>query len=451
MTNSEAPYYINFVQTSVNPERKQDLYRLAGQLIDLDPEIYLEDKVAINMLLGQYVVVKGDIEVPGEPILPEELIDFGINLSRKVRNGVIEEANSSVREAVLTGDFIQQTKWEIVGNKERNPSNATGMYLTMAGEYAISADERTSKMIDLSVTVQNGLAAKTRLDEAVSSNEKLGANKAEKLNADIQEGTFAKRDMTLINLLLAPYFAKKFNQGAAPSLTFDDLVQELNIFIMNRTEKWTPSNSTFATFVGSFAVHYLIAVGDDTGHMVRIPRHKAAELRSVKRCIAGREVELGRMLTMKETQAIEKDYAKTAGSHRSLQKAQNARNVRSMLPLESMTPAIEELSDVDNDTARRRAKRTPIQLADESMTEIVYDQSELAERLDTMLTMLNVRQAGIIRMRYGLTEDGQPKTLPEIAEIYGVTSERIRQIEASAMKKLHQFSTQAKLDAYLTS
>jgi RNA polymerase sigma factor (sigma-70 family) len=453
MSSHEAPYYIGFVQSRVVVDQQADVYKRAGQIIDGDSDIYLENKVAINMLLGQYIVVKGEVEIQGLPILPEQLPEFGIVLSRKKRNEVIEQADSSIREAVTATDLVQDDlKWKVVGSEVRDPRDGTRLYLDKAAEYAISnRAERAEKMLELNSKVQKGLAAKQSIDNARDAGKRIDVDWADSLRADIETGERAKNDMTLINLLLAPHFAKRIVQGSIPSLTFDDLVQEFTVYMMDRSEKWNPDIATFASFVGAFAVRHLVNVGDESGYMIRVPSDRADEIKSINRIISEREAALYRSLTVKEIHDVELAHLKNESSVRSTRMAQRARVVTHMPYQESMTPAVEELSAVDNDTARLRAKRTNSRLVDDSSSpEAAYEKVEIKQKLEKLLsTGFNDRQVGIIRMRNGLTDNRMPMTHKEIAAIYGITASRVQQIESNAMSRLRSMAHVSNLSDYL--
>ena len=437
MPDVEHPYNLGHVQQRILADGTSAVYGHDGQLGNDDPEILVGDNVAL-IILGYYVVVKGDVEKPDQTILAAQVPELGIKSDRKVRRSADQEANSTSNLVANECDLTAPKERKIVGDTVSETYYGTALYLgKLAKNPMFDPEDRDQKMTDLSAVLQKGLAAKRFLDEASESGRQLNDTRTAELLADAKLGDHAKQTMVLANLRLAVYYAKRFNIPSKSSLTFDDLIQEMNQYFIERAEQWNPKLTTFATFAGTYAVRRLVLVSDYQANVIRLPHNIAAELRAQNKYIVQREAELGRSLSNREKLAIQEKRRKKSKKKSTgpdlLQSARRAQVVTELELSNNLSPAVEELTDTDNDTAKRRPKRTEIRIAEDTI--IAYGSQDLGEILEIALLALSAREASILRLRFGLV-DGKPKNLNEIGIAYGLTGQRIGQIQAKALSTL---------------
>jgi RNA polymerase primary sigma factor len=278
--------------------------------------------------------------------------------------------------------------------------------------------------VELAKRIEAGLYAAERLSDATGGG---GAPMRRDLRWIVRDGQRAKDNLVQANLRLVVSIAKRYTGRGMPFL---DLIQEGNIGLIRAVEKFDYARgykfSTYATWWIRQAISRAMA---DQARTIRIPVHMVEvinKLRSIQGQLIG---DLGREPTPEEL----------------------AHNM-------TMTP--EKVLEIQHHT------REPISLdqtigdeGDSQLGDFIED-SEAVNALDaaafgllqvqlqSVLATLNEREAGVVRLRVGLT-DGRPRTLDEIGRVYGVTRERIRQIEARAMAKLRHPSRSQKLRDYL--
>ena len=249
----------------------------------------------------------------------------------------------------------------------------------------------------------------------ISSYPLLTAAEEIELAKRIEAGdTYARKQLAQANLRLVVNIAKKYN---CSTLSFLDLIQEGNIGLMKAVDKFDYRKgfkfSTYATWWIKQAISRAI---NEKSRTIRIPVHQCERINKVRRVRRDLSQSLGREVT-------QEDIARELG----VPDDQVAKIFSYTLDTVSLeTPVGEEqdsqLSDYIRDDASPEPEATAVAA---SMRESVLE----------LLECLTEREEAILRMRFGI-DDGREKTLDELGGIYGLTRERIRQIEAKALRKL---------------
>ena len=297
-------------------------------------------------------------------------------------------------------------------------------YLKQIGKVALlNAEEE----VDLAKRIEAGLYSAERLRQAEEHNEKLAMQLKRDLRWIVRDGERAKNHLLEANLRLVVSLAKRYT---GRGMAFLDLIQEGNLGLIRAVEKFDYTKgykfSTYATWWIRQAITRAMA---DQARTIRIPVHMVEVINKLGRIQRELLQDLGREPTPEEL-AKEMDIT----PDKVLEIQQYARE-----PI-SLDQTIGDEGDS--------------QLGDfieDSEAVVAVDAVSftlLQDQLQSVLQTLSEREAGVVKLRFGLT-DGQPRTLDEIGQVYGVTRERIRQIESKTMSKLRHPSRSQVLRDYL--
>jgi RNA polymerase primary sigma factor len=318
-------------------------------------------------------------------------------------------------------EALRQARKEAELTTSADPVRA---YLKQIGKVALlNAEEE----VGLATRIEAGLYAAERVRRVEDVTEKLSPQLRRDLCWIVRDGERAKKHLLEANLRLVVSLAKRYTGLGMPFL---DLIQEGNLGLIRAVEKFDYAKgykfSTYATWWIRQAITRAMA---DHARTIRIPVHMVEVINQLGRMKRELLQDLGREPTPQEL-AREMDIT----PERVLEIQQYARE-----PI-SLDQTIGEEGDS--------------QLGDfieDSQAVVAVDAVSftlLQDQLQSVLATLSEREAGIVRLRFGLI-DGRPRTLDEIGHVYGLTRERIRQIETKALVKLRHPSRSQPLRDYL--
>ncbi len=298
------------------------------------------------------------------------------------------------------------------------------MYLKEIGKVPLLT---AAQEIDLAMKIEAGLEATARLEEADERGEQLDRAERRRLQRVEQVGLDAKQQLVEANLRLVVSIAKRY---VGRGMLFLDLIQEGNLGLIRAVEKFDYTKgfkfSTYATWWIRQAITRAIA---DQARTIRIPVHMVETINKLIRIQRQLLQDLGREPTPEE---IGEKMDMTAERVREILKI-------SQEPVSLETPIGEEEDSQLGDFIEDGEAVVPPDAASFSM---------LQEQLGKVLDGLMERERKVIELRFGLI-DGHPRTLEEVGREFGVTRERIRQIESKTLCKLRHPSRSSRLKDYL--
>ena len=293
-------------------------------------------------------------------------------------------------------------------------------YLKQIGRVALLNAELE---VELATRVEAGLFAEYKLFTEKKMEKKL----KRELEFIVEDGKRAKNHLLEANLRLVVSLAKRYT---GRGMLFLDLIQEGNLGLIRAVEKFDYTKgykfSTYATWWIRQAITRAMA---DQARTIRIPVHMVEVINKLARVQRQMLQDLGREPTPEE---LARELDMTPEKVVEVQKYGRE-------PISLHTPLGEEGDSEFGDLIEDSEAVVPADAVSFTL---------LQEQLHSVLDTLSEREAGVVAMRFGLT-DGQPKTLDEIGKVYGVTRERIRQIESKTMSKLRHPSRSQVLRDYL--
>lgn len=367
----------------------------------------------------------GDLEVS-----EDDLADEGDELVAEVAEEPEAETAEPTAADKASGDFVWDEEESEALRQARKDAELTASadsvraYLKQIGKVALlNAEEE----VELAKRIEAGLYAAEKMREFTEAGEKPPVAIRRDYNWIIRDGNRAKNHLLEANLRLVVSLAKRYT---GRGMAFLDLIQEGNLGLIRAVEKFDYTKgykfSTYATWWIRQAITRAMA---DQARTIRIPVHMVEVINKLGRIQRELLQDLGREPTPEEL-AKEMDIT----PEKVLEIQQYARE-----PI-SLDQTIGDEGDS--------------QLGDfieDSEAVVAVDAVSftlLQDQLQSVLETLSEREAGVVRLRFGLT-DGQPRTLDEIGQVYGVTRERIRQIESKTMSKLRHPSRSQVLRDYL--
>ncbi len=341
-----------------------------------------------------------------------------------------DEVEEPSEKDKASGDFVWDEEESEALRQARKDAELTASadsvraYLKQIGKVALlNAEEE----VELAKRIEAGLFATQKMAEFAEKGEKLTTQMRRDYQWICRDGDRAKNHLLEANLRLVVSLAKRYT---GRGMAFLDLIQEGNLGLIRAVEKFDYTKgykfSTYATWWIRQAITRAMA---DQARTIRIPVHMVEVINKLGRIQRELLQDLGREPTPEEL-AKEMDIT----PEKVLEIQQYARE-----PI-SLDQTIGDEGDS--------------QLGDfieDSEAVVAVDAVSftlLQDQLQSVLETLSEREAGVVRLRFGLT-DGQPRTLDEIGQVYGVTRERIRQIESKTMSKLRHPSRSQVLRDYL--
>jgi len=348
------------------------------------------------------------------PDVPDEQFEKDLATDPTLKEEEDESKGFVISAADETDEPVQQV---MVAGATADPVKD---YLKQIGKVPLLNAEME---VELAKRIEAGLFS----DEKLASGGKLSTKAAEELEWIAEDGRRAKNHLLEANLRLVVSLAKRYT---GRGMLFLDLIQEGNLGLIRAVEKFDYTKgykfSTYATWWIRQAITRAMA---DQARTIRIPVHMVEVINKLARVQRQMLQDLGREPTPEE---LAKELDMTPEKVIEVQKYGRE-------PISLHTPLGEDGDSEFGDLIEDSEAIVPADAVSFTL---------LQEQLHAVLDTLSEREAGVVSMRFGLT-DGQPKTLDEIGKVYGVTRERIRQIESKTMSKLRHPSRSQVLRDYL--
>ncbi len=364
------------------------------------------------------VTTKELYEAMEESNFDVEKIDQIYSLFERENVEVVEEADEE--SFALTENNADQFESSLTAEGV-TIDDPVKVYLKEIGRVPLLTSEEE---VNLALTIKAGNDAKEKYDadpDALSEEEKAECLKA------IKKGAAARKRLSEANLRLVVSIAKRY---VGRGMQFLDLIQEGNLGLIKAVEKFDHTKgfkfSTYATWWIRQAITRAIA---DQARTIRIPVHMVETINKVKKVSSQLLHEQGKEPTAEEiAERLEMPVDKVREIMRVAQE-----------PVSLETPIGEEEDSHLGDFIPDDEAPVPAEVASHTL---------LREQLSEVLESLTDREEKVLRLRFGLV-DGRPRTLEEVGKEFNVTRERIRQIEAKALRKLRHPSRSKKLKDFL--
>ena len=388
---------------------------------DVEPEDIEPEEVAEEDVAEDLEVEETEEAAPAEEEATEEVADDSTD----------EDAEDGATPAPKAADEDEDTGFTY---SDADDDDAPAQQVVTAGATADPVKDYLKQIGKVALlNAEQEVELAKRIEAGLFAEEKLAASTAlePKLRRELEwiaaDGRRAKNHLLEANLRLVVSLAKRYT---GRGMLFLDLIQEGNLGLIRAVEKFDYTKgykfSTYATWWIRQAITRAMA---DQARTIRIPVHMVEVINKLARVQRQMLQDLGREPTPEE---LAKELDMTPEKVVEVQKYGRE-------PISLHTPLGEDGDSEFGDLIEDSEAVVPADAVSFTL---------LQEQLHQVLDTLSEREAGVVSMRFGLT-DGQPKTLDEIGKVYGVTRERIRQIESKTMSKLRHPSRSQVLRDYL--
>ena len=349
----------------------------------------------------------------------QRLVELGVDIQED--ESIREETDAAAEPAPDADEERVRARREVDQALKAPTNDPVRMYLKEIGRVSLLTAQEE---VELAKRIESGVESSDRLEQGIS---KLSDDDLRGLKHLQNDGAMAKRHLVEANLRLVVSIAKRY---VGRGMAFLDLIQEGNLGLIRAVEKFDHEKgfkfSTYATWWIRQAITRAIA---DQARTIRIPVHMVETINKLARIQRQLLQDLGREPTAEE---IAEQMELPPEKVREIQKI-------SQEPVSLETPIGEEEDSNLGDFIEDSEAVVPLERASFKL---------LQEQLESVLHTLSDREKDVIRLRFGLV-DGQPRTLEEVGRKFGVTRERIRQIESKTLSKLRHPSRSQKLRDYL--
>jgi len=346
---------------------------------------------------------------------------FGSNTGQvPAATGAISEPVEGENDMTVPVDPIEQSRMDADDLDAQSPAaDLVRVYLNGIGKTALLTAEQE---VVLARSIEAGLYATHKLE----SGKRLTPQRKADLRAVVREGRRARQHLLVANLRLVVSLAKRYTGRGMPLL---DLIQEGNLGLIRAVEKFDYAKgfkfSTYATWWIRQAISRGMA---DQGRTIRLPVHLVEQVNKLSRLKRELHQQYGRDATLEE-------LAQESG-----------------IPVDRINDLMDHARDpVSLDMPVGADEEAPlgdfIEDSESASAEAVVVAGFMHSDIDKVLDTLDDREQMVVRLRYGLM-DGRPHTLDEIGRVFGISRERVRQIERESMTKLRAGQRSEALRAY---
>jgi len=371
-----------------------------------NPSEELLDDVVKYLENANIEVTRDSEDVPNEEELLIEKVDdeFEAFIEGEV-DEEFEDLATAVENEIKVADF------DDIVSLSYNADDPVKMYLRDIGQIELLS---ITQEIELARTVQEGVASQQKLESFQKAGKTLSSEEMRDLNNKVEKGILARDMLIESNLRLVVSIAKRYlNRG----LPFLDLIQEGNMGLIKAVYKFDPTKgfkfSTYATWWIRQSITRAIA---DQGRTIRIPVNMVETINKLMRITRKLTQEKRREPTPEEIAAEMKI---------SVEKVQQIQKI-AQEPISIDSTVGEEEDSSLADFISDQNTQNPLEFTEDRA---------FREEIEAVLQTLTPREEKVIRLRYGL-DDNRARTLEEVGREFGVTRERIRQIEAKAIRRL---------------